>query len=57
LADFEFFLTSTSGISFVMGLGPFAGFAVQCDRAGVARHGSIRGVLSYGSWQTLCLAR
>jgi hypothetical protein len=46
LIDFEFFLTSTLGISSVMGLGPFAGFAVRCDRASVARHGSMPGVLS-----------
>ncbi|MEO1847731.1 MAG: hypothetical protein ABGY05_10210 [Pseudomonadota bacterium] len=37
------------GTSSSMGLGPFAGFAVQCDRAGVARRGSIPGVLSYAT--------
>ncbi|MDE0975830.1 MAG: hypothetical protein OR999_01025 [Arenicellales bacterium] len=49
MVDFEFFLRSTLGVSSVMGLGPFAGFAVQCDPAGVARHGSIPRVLSYAT--------
>ncbi|MDP6030255.1 MAG: hypothetical protein QF636_04515 [Arenicellales bacterium] len=47
MIDCEFFFRSTLGISSVMGLGPFAGFAVQCDPTSVARHGSIPGVLSY----------
>jgi hypothetical protein len=37
------------GISSVMGFGPFAGFAAQCDPADVARHGSIPRVLSYAT--------
>ena len=46
MIDFKFIFRSTLGISSVIG-GPFAGFSVQCDPTGVARHGSIPGVLSY----------
>ena len=40
---FRVFLTSTLGVSSVMGLGPFA---VPCDCASVAQRGSIPGILS-----------
>jgi len=43
---FRVFLRSTLGVSSVMGLGPFAEFAVPCDCASVARRGSIPEILS-----------